>query len=194
MRAMKRATIKQVASEAQVSTQTVSRVINGRPDVSPETRIRVQQVIERLSYQPSAVARSLIGRRTYTLGVVASGLQYFGPSSTLTGIEKQAADSGFSVLLTLIHEPHTEEIEPVLSDMLSRQVEGIIRRARRPLSLPGRRRLERRERRARFRQAVRPIPRDGRGICFQRSDGPGAAARSLDRERPCAGRPGRSRL
>ena len=86
MRAMKRATIKQVASEAQVSTQTVSRVINGRPDVSPETRIRVQQVIERLSYQPSAVARSLIGRRTYTLGVVASGLQYFGPSSTLTGI------------------------------------------------------------------------------------------------------------
>jgi LacI family transcriptional regulator len=126
MRATKRATIKQVASEARVSTQTVSRVINGRPDVSPETRVRVQQVIERLSYQPSAVARSLIGRRTYTLGVVASGLQYYGPSSTLTGIERQAADSGFSVLLTLIHEPHTEEIDSVLSDMLSRQVEGII--------------------------------------------------------------------
>jgi LacI family transcriptional regulator len=126
MRAMKRATIKQVASEARVSTQTVSRVINGRPDVSPETRVRVQQVIDRLSYQPSAVARSLIGRRTYTIGVVASGLEYFGPSSTLTGIEKQASNSGFSVLLTLIHEPHTEEIESVLSDMLSRQVEGII--------------------------------------------------------------------
>ena len=122
----KRVTIKQVASEASVSTQTVSRVINGRPDVSPDTRVRVQQVIERLSYQPSAVARSLIGRRTYTIGVVASGLQYFGPSSTLTGIEKQAADSGFSVLLTLIHEPGTEEIGTVLSDMLSRQVEGII--------------------------------------------------------------------
>jgi LacI family transcriptional regulator len=126
MGATKRATIKQVASEAQVSTQTVSRVINGRHDVAPETRVRVQQVIERLSYQPSAVARSLLARRTYTIGVVASGLQYFGPSSTLTGIEKQAADSGFSVLLTLIHEPDTEEIGTVLSDMLSRQVEGII--------------------------------------------------------------------
>lgn len=126
MRATKRATIKQVASEAQVSTQTVSRVINGRHDVAPETRVRVQQVIERLSYQPSAVARSLIGRRTYTLGIVASGLQYFGPSSTLTGIERQAAESGFSVLLTLIHEPDTEEIGSVLSDMLSRQVEGMI--------------------------------------------------------------------
>jgi LacI family transcriptional regulator len=88
--------------------------------------MRVLEVVERLSYRPSAVARSLIGRRTYTIGVVASGLQYFGPSSTLTGIEKQAADSGFSVLLTLIHEPGTEEIGPVLSDMLSRQVEGII--------------------------------------------------------------------
>mgnify|MGYP003288898465 CR=1 FL=1 len=126
MRATKRPTIKQVASEANVSTQTVSRVINDRPDVSPETRVRVQQVIERLSYQPSAVARSLLARRTYTIGVVASGLQYFGPSSTLTGIEKQAADSGFSVLLTLIHEPDTEQIGTVLSDMLSRQVEGII--------------------------------------------------------------------
>src|SRR5215211_3964474 len=86
MRATRQATIKQVASEARVSTQTVSRVINGRPDVSPETRMRVLEVVERLSYRPSAVARSLIGRRTYTIGVVASGLQYFGPSSTLTGI------------------------------------------------------------------------------------------------------------
>ena len=52
-----RATIKEVASVAGVSTQTVSRVINERPDVSPETRKRVQEVIKALSYQPSALAR-----------------------------------------------------------------------------------------------------------------------------------------
>ena len=56
-----RTTIKQVAFEAGVSTQTVSRVINSRPDVSQETRLRVQQVIDRLAYQPSAVARTCGG-------------------------------------------------------------------------------------------------------------------------------------
>jgi LacI family transcriptional regulator len=121
-----RATIKQVALEAGVSTQTVSRVLNSRPDVSPETRLRVQQVIARLAYQPSAIARSLIHKRTHTIGVVGSGLEYFGPSRTLAGIEKQAADLGFSVLLNLLHEPETEDLRPVLAEMLSRQVEGII--------------------------------------------------------------------
>ena len=121
-----RVTIKQVAAQAGVSTQTVSRVLNDRPDVSPETRTRVQQTIDRLAYKPSAVARSLIGRRTHTIGVVGSSLEYFGPSTTLVGIEKEAAESGFSVLLVLVHEPDTENVRPVLEDMLSRQVEGII--------------------------------------------------------------------
>jgi len=126
MYATQRATIKQVALEAGVSTQTVSRVLNSRPDVSPETPLRVQRVIERLAYQPSAVARSLIRKRTHTIGVVGAGLEYFGPSRTLAGIERQAADLGFSVLLTLLHEPETDDLRPVLSDMLSHQVEGII--------------------------------------------------------------------
>ena len=126
MYTIQRTTIKQVAHEAGVSTQTVSRVINGRPDVSHETRLRVQQVIDRLAYQPSAVARSLIRKRTHTIGVIGSGLEYFGPSRTLAGIEKQAGDLGFSVLLVLLHEPETENLQPVVADMLSRQVEGII--------------------------------------------------------------------
>ena len=71
-----RATIKEVATVAGVSTQTVSRVINERPDVSAETRKRVQEVIKQLSYQPSALARSLISQRSYTLGVVTAGLRH----------------------------------------------------------------------------------------------------------------------
>ncbi len=91
---LKRATIKEVARDAGVSTQTVSRVINNRPDVSPETRSRVQQVIEELGYQPSALARSLIQRRSYTLGVVTAGLKYVGPSRTLNGILQKAEQLG----------------------------------------------------------------------------------------------------
>src|SRR5829696_10121072 len=94
-----RATIKEVASAARVSTQTVSRVINERPDVSPETRRRVQEVIKELSYQPSALARSLISQRSHTLGVVTAGLRYIGPSRTLSGITSAAEEFGYSVLL-----------------------------------------------------------------------------------------------
>src|SRR4026209_2692698 len=92
-----RSTIKEVASVAGVSTQTVSRVINERPDVSPETRKRVQEVIKDLGYQPSALARSLIRQRSYTLGVVISGLKHIGPSRTLSGITGAAEEAGYAL-------------------------------------------------------------------------------------------------
>jgi len=63
----KRTTIAEVARDAGVSLPTVSRVLNNRPDVSPQTRQRVQEVISRLGFQPSAVARSLDARCTHTV-------------------------------------------------------------------------------------------------------------------------------
>jgi LacI family transcriptional regulator len=86
----KRKTIKEVATAAGVSTQTVSRVINNRPDVAPETRLRVQEIIQKSGYQPSALARSLIQQRSYILGVVTAGLNFTGPSRTLNGITMKA--------------------------------------------------------------------------------------------------------
>ncbi|HJW90920.1 MAG TPA: LacI family DNA-binding transcriptional regulator [Anaerolineales bacterium] len=122
----KRVTITHVAREAGVSTQTVSRVINDRPDVAPETRRRVERVIARLGYRPSAIARSLIRQRSHTLGVVATGLEYYGPSHTLVGIEKQTRALGYSLLLDLLHHPETEDVERIINRMLSRQVDGIL--------------------------------------------------------------------
>ena len=122
----KRVTIKQVAQEAGVSTQTVSRVTNDRPDVAPETRQRVLEVIERLGYQPSALARSLIRQRSHTLGVVTAGLEYVGPSHTLSGITEQAEAMGYSLLLKELPEFDTSDVEPILNALLARQVDGII--------------------------------------------------------------------
>lgn len=119
-------TIKQVAREAGVSPQTVSRVVNNHPDVSSETRSRVQQVIDRLSYQPSHIARTLIQGHSQTLGVVGTGLEYYGPSRTLTGIEKQADDLGYALHLTLISQPERSDVDQIRRDLLSRHVEGII--------------------------------------------------------------------
>ncbi len=121
-----RATIKEVASEAGVSTQTVSRVINGRPDVSPETRERVQNVIERMRYQPSALARSLIQQRSFTLGVVTAGLRHIGPSRTLNGITEAAEEAGYALLLKELPRYDADDIVPIFDALLSRHVDGII--------------------------------------------------------------------
>lgn len=121
-----RVTIREVASEAGVSTQTVSRVVNSRPDVSRETRERVQRVIKRMRYRPSALARSLIQQRSYTLGAVISGLKYIGPSRTLNGIAEATEEAGYALLLKELPHIDTTEIVPVFDALISRHVDGII--------------------------------------------------------------------
>lgn len=119
-------TIKEVAKAAGVSTQTVSRVLNNRPDVAPETYRRVQEVIKEIGYAPNILARSLSQGRSYTLGIVAYGLDYFGPSRVLTGIEQQANELGYSISLNLLHHPDTDNVNYILNGLLAHQVAGII--------------------------------------------------------------------
>jgi LacI family transcriptional regulator len=118
--------MRDVAAAAGVSHQTVSRVINDQPDVADETRQRVWQVIDELNYQPSAIARSLIRRRTFTLGVVTAGLKYVGPSCTLSGITEQAEDMGYTLVLKELPGFHANDVQPLLNSLVSRQVDGII--------------------------------------------------------------------
>lgn len=124
--AKRRVTISQVAKEAGVSLQTVSRVINNKQEIAPVTRQHVQDVIKRLGYHPNAIARSLSQRRSHTLGVVTSGLEYYGPSHILVGVEQGANQAGLSIFLNLLHQPESENIGPIVNGLMSRQVEGII--------------------------------------------------------------------
>jgi len=122
----KKITIRDVAAEAGVSHQTVSRVLNDRPDVAEKTRQHVLQVIEELEYQPSAIARSLTQQRTLTLGVVTAGLDYVGPSRTLNGITEQTERMGYALLLKELPRFDTQDLEPVFKSLLARQIDGII--------------------------------------------------------------------
>jgi LacI family transcriptional regulator len=126
MRRRNKVTIKDVAQEVGVSAQTVSRVINNRPDVSPETRVRVQNAISDLGYAPNILARSLIQGRSNTLGVVGFGLELFGPTRVLAGIERKSAELGFSLLLSLLDRLEPGRVNDIIGDLLSRQVDGII--------------------------------------------------------------------
>jgi LacI family transcriptional regulator len=118
--------MREVARAAGVSTQTVSRVLNHRPDVAAETVTRVRAVIAELGYSPNLLARGLTQGRTHILGVVAYGLEYFGPSRIITGIEQRAATLGYAISLTLVHRPDTEAADEILTNLMSRQVDGIL--------------------------------------------------------------------
>jgi DNA-binding LacI/PurR family transcriptional regulator len=126
MNQTKRMTIKQVAQRAGVSTQTISRVLNDRPDVSPETRQRVQQIIDELGYLPGEVARSLIQQRSWTLGVITAGLKYIGPSMILNGITTEAEAKGYAILLKELPKFDTGDVEPIFVSLLARHVDGIL--------------------------------------------------------------------
>lgn len=124
---MPRTTIADVAHAAGVSKATVSRVLAGQTKhLREETRQRVLMAIERLAYHPSNAARSLKSKRSFTLGIVGYGLEYYGPSCTLSGIEQEASELGYTILLHLIRQPETNNVEELLRKMHSRYVDGII--------------------------------------------------------------------
>jgi LacI family transcriptional regulator len=124
---MPRTTIADVARTAGVSKTTVSRVLAGQIKyVRKETRQRVLEAVDELGYHPSSAARSLKSKRSFTLGIVGYGLEYFGPSCTLSGTEQEASKLGYTVLLHLIRQPETNSVEQLLESMLSRYIDGII--------------------------------------------------------------------
>jgi LacI family transcriptional regulator len=122
----KRVTIKEVAQAAGVSTQTVSRVVNGRPDVSSKTRHHVQEVIDQLGYQPSKIARSLIQGQSFSLGVVSSNISLYGPSHVLQGIQETAHEKGYSLMLHILPDPEIYEAKKLLREIMSYHVDGIL--------------------------------------------------------------------
>jgi LacI family transcriptional regulator len=119
-------TLQDVAKLAGVSTKTVSRVVNNQGEISEVTRRRVQAAIAQLNYQPNILARSLVNQRTNTLAVVAWGIDYYGPSRTVVGIENKSDELGYSLFLNLLAHPDEGDIDRILDTLAARRVDGII--------------------------------------------------------------------
>jgi LacI family transcriptional regulator len=119
-------TLQDVAALAGVSIKTVSRVVNNQGEITDATRQRVQAAIDELGYHPNVLARSLVNRRTDTLAVVAWGIEYFGPSRIIMGIEQQAEQLGYSLFLDLVTQPDDPNQERILDTLLARRVDGIL--------------------------------------------------------------------
>ncbi len=124
-RKKKRVTISDVAARAEVSTMTVSRVINNKESIKPETRQRVMQVINDLGYQPSHIAQSLTTERTYTIGVTVSDIANPFFAELIAGAETVAWQNGYNVILCNTQEDLARERE-VLNLLEAKQVDGVM--------------------------------------------------------------------
>lgn len=106
-------TIKDVAKAAHVSIASASRALNGHGSVSPEVRRRVEEAARELRYVPHSGARSLITRRTQTLGVLLPELHGEFFSELLRGIEHTARAARFLVLVCSSHDDAGQAIAAI---------------------------------------------------------------------------------
>ena len=114
-----------VARLAGVSHQTVSRVLNDHPNVRALTRDRVLAAIRELAYRPNAAARTLVTRRTHTLGVITADTMLYGPASMLYGFERAAHNAYFVSVASLPALDRRSMLDAV-ERFLGQGIEGII--------------------------------------------------------------------
>jgi len=122
----RRVSIKDVASAAGVSLQTVSRVVNNSTNVADSTREKVQQAIQALGYRRNEIARNLIQGRSRSLGVVCAGQDYFGGRQINGGITAEAEAQGYSLLLKEHQPSDPTPADIFVQSLLDRQVDGFL--------------------------------------------------------------------
>lgn len=120
------ANIFDVARLAGVSHQTVSRVINGMPNVRPATRERVERAIAQLHYSPSPAARSLVSRRTRTLGLIAPAVSEYGPTRIGMHFSMAARAARYSVDTVTTVDDDPGAVRAAIEGLLRQRVDGIV--------------------------------------------------------------------
>ncbi|GGO71510.1 LacI family DNA-binding transcriptional regulator [Nonomuraea cavernae] len=126
---MNRPTLEAVAARAGVGRGTVSRVINGSPNVSAKAREAVHQAIQELGYVPNRAARALVTRRTDTVALVVSESElrvfdepYF--AGTIRGIGSALSETGLQLILAMAQSP--EEHERLEHYLTGQHVDGVL--------------------------------------------------------------------
>lgn len=121
----KMVTIKDVAKIAGVSPATVSRIINNTKPVSDNVRKRVEEAIERTGFRPNTIARSLILKKSLTIGVLITDISNRYYSEMVRGIENKAYENGYAIMLCDSNYDFDMEMK-YLNLMREKYVDGVI--------------------------------------------------------------------
>ncbi|MCR5584896.1 MAG: LacI family transcriptional regulator [Lachnospiraceae bacterium] len=92
-------TLKDVAEKCNVTTATVSNIINGKSKASAETRERVLDTIKELGYQPNVIARGLRGKKTGTIGIIVEDITLFDAPKIIVSIMNYCAETGYHAVI-----------------------------------------------------------------------------------------------
>ncbi|WNQ10309.1 LacI family DNA-binding transcriptional regulator [Paenibacillus aurantius] len=120
-----KATIYDVAKEAGVSIATVSNAINGKGKVSRKRREQILEIMERLQYQPSVIASALMGKQTYTVGMLIPDISNPFFAEIARAVEDRAHQEGYSVIICST-DNRDERVERYLTLLQQKSVDGII--------------------------------------------------------------------
>ena len=117
--------IKDIARAAHVSHSTVSRALRNSPLVNSETSAIIHKIADEQGYTVSAVGRSLVNRRTNTIGVVVTSIADPFVGEIVNGIEEVALAHDYSLFLATCHADPVREVHAVRS-FQERRVDGIL--------------------------------------------------------------------
>ena len=121
----KKPNIYDVARLAEVSHQTVSRVLNNQPNIRPTTKARVEAAMAQLGYQPNPAARSLVTAKSNMLGLLVSDTGLYGPAGMLNAMERQARQAGYFAITVAVRFDSPESWAEGLQHLSRMHVEGI---------------------------------------------------------------------
>lgn len=131
-------TIKDIAEKANVSTATVSYVLNNSAQISKETRTKVLKIVKEMGYKRNTIAKSLRTNKTNTIGVVVEDLTVFNSPLIIDGINKYVEEHNYHIVLANLRlnkkiannyeqaQNYKAEINEMIDLLLTRQIEGII--------------------------------------------------------------------
>jgi len=104
---------------------TVSRVLNGHPNIRASTRERVMNAITEMSYTRSSIARALATNRTMRIGAIVDNPAQFGPNSILRAVEAAARESGYAVSAFSVGDGDERKIDAGVMELMTQGVDGL---------------------------------------------------------------------
>ena len=131
-----RASVRDVAARAGVSTQTVSRVLNDSPNLRPETRARVEAAIAELGYRVNNAARSLGTSTTRTVGVIASDATLWGPGAGIAALDAAAREADRWLATAYADAADPASVTDAAQRLLAQGVDALIVVAAHTATLP----------------------------------------------------------
>lgn len=122
----KKPNIYDVAALAEVSHQTVSRVLNNQPNIRPATRTRVEEAMAALGYQPNPAARSLVTAKSNMIGLLVADTVLYGPAGMLNAMERQARKAGYFAMTVAIKSDSPESWAEGIQHLSRMHIEGLV--------------------------------------------------------------------